>query len=106
MSSSTIRFKNCAPVPHQSKYAVADPKPSEFILFPGFTSIYLSAQDRYSGSKKKLIAAEDGVSGKQRTLGQNRKKHRKNSHPIIHCPTSEGVSEVSERASECSGARE
>ena len=30
-------------------------------------------------------------------MGQNREKHRMNSHPIIHCPTSEGVSEVSER---------
>ena len=27
-------------------------------------------------------------------------KNRQNSHPIIHCPTSEGVSEVSERANE------
>ena len=26
---------------------------------------------------------------------ESRKKHRQNSHPIIHCPTSEGVSEVS-----------
>ena len=34
------------------------------------------------------------------------KKHRQNSHPIIHCPTSEGVSEVSERTSERSGGRE
>ena len=34
------------------------------------------------------------------TMVENRKKHRKNSHLIIHCPTSEGVSEVSERASE------
>ena len=32
------------------------------------------------------------------TVGQNRKKHRINAHPIIHCPTSEEVSEVSERA--------
>ena len=31
---------------------------------------------------------------------ENGKKHRQNSHPIIHCPTSEGVSEVSERANE------
>ena len=38
--------------------------------------------------------------------GPEQKKHRKNSHLIIHCPTSEGVSEVSERASERSGARE
>jgi len=30
------------------------------------------------------------------TMGQNRKKHRINSRLIIHCPTSEGVSEVSE----------
>ena len=34
------------------------------------------------------------------TMGQIRKKHRIKSHLIIHCPTSEGVSEVSERASE------
>ena len=33
---------------------------------------------------------------------ENRKKHRQNSHPIIHCPTSEGVSKVSKR----SGGRE
>ena len=32
------------------------------------------------------------------TMVENRKKHRQNCHPIIHCPTSEGVSEVSERA--------
>ena len=31
---------------------------------------------------------------------ENRKKHRQNSHPIIHCPTTEGVSEVSKRANE------
>ena len=31
---------------------------------------------------------------------ENRKKHRQNCHPTIHCPTSEGVSEVSERANE------
>ena len=34
------------------------------------------------------------------TMVENKKKHRQNSHPIIHCPTSEGVSEVSERTSE------
>ena len=27
------------------------------------------------------------------TMGQNKKKHRMNSHPIINCPTSLGVSE-------------
>ena len=37
---------------------------------------------------------------------ENRKKHRQNRHPIIDCPTSEGVSKVSERASERSRARE
>ena len=40
------------------------------------------------------------------TMVENRTKLRQNSHPIIHCPTSEGVSEVSERTSECSGGRE
>ena len=34
------------------------------------------------------------------TMVENRKKHRQNSHLIIHFPTSEGVSEVSERANE------
>ena len=32
------------------------------------------------------------------TVVENGKKHRQNSHLIIHCPTSEGVSKVSERA--------
>ena len=42
------------------------------------------------------------------TMGQNREKHRINSHPIIHCPTNEGVSEVSraEQAQRVSGASE
>ena len=40
------------------------------------------------------------------TMVENRKEHRQNSHPIIHCPTREGVSEVSERTSERSGRRE
>ena len=34
------------------------------------------------------------------TMVEYRKKHRQNSYPIIHCPMSEGVSEVSERANE------
>ena len=34
------------------------------------------------------------------TMVENGKKHRQNSHLIIHFPTSEGVSEVSERANE------
>ena len=39
-------------------------------------------------------------------MGQNREKHRKNSHLIIHFSTCEGVSEVSERASAAEGASE
>ena len=34
------------------------------------------------------------------TVGQNTRKHRTNSYPIIHCPTCERVSEMSERANE------
>ena len=34
------------------------------------------------------------------TMVQNRTKHRINSHPIIHCFMSKGVSKVSERANE------
>ena len=40
------------------------------------------------------------------TIVENGKKHRQNSHLINHCPTSEGVSEVSERASERVSAAE
>ena len=36
----------------------------------------------------------------QCTMIQNSKKHRINTHPIMHSPTSEGVSKVSERANE------
>ena len=63
----------------------------------------------------RTIAAPDGrrYMGYRLTLAGNQhnnyfvalwarieKKHRLNSHPIIHFPTSEGVSEVSERANE------
>ena len=34
------------------------------------------------------------------TMVENGKKRRQNSHLIIHCPTSEEVSEVSERVNE------
>ena len=37
------------------------------------------------------------------TMVENRKKHKQNSHPIIHFPTSQGVSQVSEQASGASG---
>ena len=51
-----------------------------------------SARDEGEGSVKR---ASRGC-----TMVQNRKKHIKSSHPIIHFPTSEGVSEVSEQANE------
>ena len=42
---------------------------------------------------------DDSLTGKQHgTMVENGEKHGQNSHSIIHCPTSEGVSEVSERA--------
>ena len=49
--------------------------------------------------ERKNKAGEKGEN-KKSTMVENRKKHRQNSHPIIHFPTSEGVSEVSERANE------
>ena len=39
-------------------------------------------------------------------MGQNRKKHKINSHLIIHFPTSEGVSEMSEQVSAAERASE
>ena len=66
-------------------------------------SIFLSASTgvikgpRLYGESKK----EDMPMGiRHSTMGQKRKKHRMNSHPIIHFPTSEGVSEMSEQANE------
>ena len=37
------------------------------------------------------------------TLWSKIGKNRQNSHPIIHCPTSEGVSKVSERCERANG---
>ena len=64
------------------------------------------SRDKESPTKRKKVehrlssnsAAEDRQRVGQVHYGRNRKKHRQNSHPIIHCPTSEAVSEVSERA--------
>ena len=53
--------------------------------------------------KKKAFEGFERISKQQKergTMVKNRKKHRQNSHLIIHFPTSEGVSEVSERANE------
>ena len=48
-----------------------------------------------------VIARNQGMRSSMKcTMVENGKKHRQNSHLIIHFPTSEGVSEVSERASE------
>ena len=56
--------------------------------------------------KVEAIGSKQRQRKRQNTMGQNRKKTRINSHLITHFPTSSGVSEVSERGSECSGARE
>ena len=53
-----------------------------------------------------VLNKADGVDPQQvikkytRTMVENEKKHRENSHSIIHCPMIEGVSKVSERANE------
>ena len=54
---------------------------------------------RFNWRKGKKIR-EERLPCKEFTMVENRKKHRQNSHPIIHCPTSEAVSEVRERANE------
>ena len=45
---------------------------------------------------------EAGGERRHGTMGQNREKCRINSHPIIHCPTSEGVSKVSDVSKQAS----
>jgi len=49
---------------------------------------------------KKMVMKDDWFFYRYCTMVENRKKHRQNRYSIIHCPTSEGVSEVSERANE------
>ena len=64
-----------------------------------------------TGSYRQLFHPEQLITGKEdaannyarlnigRTMVENtEKRHRQNSHPIIHCPTSEEVSEVSEQS--------
>ena len=73
-----------------------------------------SSQKNFPRDRKKCMAAIKRMEKEEKrgpmkykgkcTVGQN-KKHRINSHIIIHFPTSKGVSEVSERASERKGAR-
>ena len=53
---------------------------------------------KWRGKKDKKMKDES-------TMGQNRKKHKIDSRPIIHCPTSEVVSKVRERASERASER-
>ena len=52
--------------------------------------------DSSARTRRAAVAPQD----QQVTMGQKREKHRENSHLIIHYPTSEEVSEVSERAKE------
>ena len=56
------------------------------------------------------IVAGPPIAGNQRrnpgTMVENGRKHRQNSNLTIHCPTSEGVSEVSEQVSAAEGASE
>ena len=51
-------------------------------------------------SEKEVEEEEVQEGEEEDTMVENGKKDRQNSHLIIHCPTSEGVSEVSERANE------
>ena len=64
---------------------------------------YLKGLDKSQLGKYAIEVIVDGFEFPY--YGPKHKKHRKKSHLIIHCPTSEGVSEVSERGSERSGAR-
>ena len=55
---------------------------------------------KYAGNRK-FLNFMTGWLGRGTSLWSKiEKKHRQNSHPIIRCPTSEGESEVSERARE------
>ena len=61
--------------------------------------------DRRTGLRLEQLRTEASNPGNYEetkcTMGQNREKLRKNSYPIIHFPTSSGVSKVSERSGVC-----
>ena len=117
-------------VPHNMAHAVPKPLPSLFLLLSFFSSIvdcfYLSISDflfrfgrrrdnsrlsmEFMGRNSKAIHGDflcpDSPDFRSHTYSNstmvvNEKKHRQNSHLIIHFPTSEGVSAV-EGASEAS----
>ena len=52
------------------------------------------------GKKKRKMETEKSPEILHGTIVPNRKRCRKNSHLVNHCPTSEGVSEVSKQANE------
>ena len=53
-----------------------------------------------SAAAGSMAPRPEAAPDEESTMGQNRKKHSINSHPIIYCPTIEGVSKVSEQANE------
>jgi len=55
---------------------------------------------RQAGKRERKPKKSSESKNHSDTMVENGIKHRQNSHLIIHFPTSEGVSEVSERANE------
>ena len=60
----------------------------------------VACKGRVAGEKGDRNLKKNGKGEGNSTMVENGKKHRQNSHIIIPFPTSEGVSEVSERANE------
>ena len=52
-----------------------------------------------------ILSVKELINDPDLTMGQNRKKHRRNSHPIIHFPTSSRVTEMSGRMSAAEHAK-
>ena len=72
-----------------------------FIEYRSMTTKFITDSVLRNSEHKKVSL--DSWSPKKKhyfTMVENREKHRQNSHLIIPFPTSEGVSEVSERANE------
>ena len=67
---------------------------------PSVTDVYSSVSVSPSFRMARYLSSKCAV---KFSMVENRKKHRQNSHPIIHCPTSEGVSEVSGASERANG---
>ena len=68
-----------------------------------FVQIAVGIRNGHLSPKDFRVRGDLGSTKQRGTMVENRKKHRQNSHSIFHCPTIEGVSEVSGASKRANG---